>query len=115
MSVTEVSAWISTNGTKPSERSVWDVWLGKFEAVLRRLYWWYVRVVEQRAEPVSSPSDLFESENPRTASGFVPLPLLPTFGFTVTRWIVADNDHFLAGFAAFAAMLGSRQDRKSVV
>jgi hypothetical protein len=23
----------------PSDRGVWDVWLGKFEAVLRRLYW----------------------------------------------------------------------------
>jgi hypothetical protein len=24
---------------EPSDRGVWDVWLGKFEAVLRRLYW----------------------------------------------------------------------------
>jgi hypothetical protein len=24
----------------PRDRGVWDVWLGKFEAVLQRLYWW---------------------------------------------------------------------------
>lgn len=23
-----------------SDRGIWDEWLGKFEAVLRRLYWW---------------------------------------------------------------------------
>ncbi len=27
---------------KPSDRGIWDVWLRKFEAVLRRLYWWSV-------------------------------------------------------------------------
>lgn len=25
---------------EPSDHAVWDTWLGKFEAVLRRLYWW---------------------------------------------------------------------------
>lgn len=25
---------------EPADRGVWDVWLGKFEDVLRRLYWW---------------------------------------------------------------------------
>jgi hypothetical protein len=24
----------------PTNRGLWDIWLGKFEAVLRRLYWW---------------------------------------------------------------------------
>jgi hypothetical protein len=24
----------------PANPSIWDVWLGKFESVLRRLYWW---------------------------------------------------------------------------
>ena len=24
---------------EPSDRGIWDVWLGKFEAVLRQLYW----------------------------------------------------------------------------
>jgi hypothetical protein len=24
----------------PTDRGIWGVWLGKFEAVLRRLYWW---------------------------------------------------------------------------
>ena len=25
---------------EPTDRGIWDLWLGKFEAVLRRLYWW---------------------------------------------------------------------------
>jgi hypothetical protein len=25
---------------EPHDRSCWDAWLGKFEAVLRRLHWW---------------------------------------------------------------------------
>ena len=25
---------------EPQDRAVWEQWLGKFEAVLRRLYWW---------------------------------------------------------------------------
>lgn len=36
----------------PSDRSIWDTWLGKFERVLRSMYWWSAAVhVETDFEP----------------------------------------------------------------
>ena len=41
----------------PIDPGIWDVWLGKFEAVLRRLYWWSALV---RIESEFGPPRVFE-------------------------------------------------------
>jgi hypothetical protein len=42
---------------EPTDRSIWNVWLVKFEAVLRRLYWWSATVL---LETEFEPPRLFE-------------------------------------------------------
>ncbi|MFN0018511.1 MAG: hypothetical protein ACKVP0_09645 [Pirellulaceae bacterium] len=37
---------------EPQDRACWDVWIGKFEALLRRLYWWSATLhLETEFEP----------------------------------------------------------------
>jgi hypothetical protein len=62
----------------PTDRGCWDVWLGKFEALLRRLYWWsavvhletdFERECTFRWLPTERTVGLMLGDGPRPPSG----------------------------------------------